>query len=138
MMKKCSRCNKRPAVIFINEIKGDKVTSKGLCFHCAKELNIKPFSDYIEKMGIREEDMDTLEQQMSQMLGAAEDGEEGFLPGDISSLFGGAIMPTSEEDDENSDEKEQKASSDKKRKKHGKIGFLAFDCGPSGRRPLHV
>ena len=62
-MRKCSRCNKRPAVIFINEIKGDKVTTKGLCFHCAKEMKIKPFVDYIEKMGIREEDMDVLEQQ---------------------------------------------------------------------------
>ena len=120
-MRKCSRCNKRPAVIFINEIKGDKVTSKGLCFHCAKELNIKPFSDYIEKMGIREEDMDTLEQQMSQMLGAVEDGEEGVLPGDLGSLFGGAMMPVSEEESEEPDEKDQKDSSKKKKKKHGKI-----------------
>lgn len=120
-MRKCSRCNKRPAVIFINEIKGDKVTSKGLCFHCAKELNIKPFSDYIEKMGIREEDMDTLEQQMSQMLGASEDGEEGFLPGDLGSLFGGAMMPVSEDDVEAADEKEKKDTSEKKKKKHGKM-----------------
>ena len=51
-MKLCSRCNQRPAVIYINEIRGDKVTSKGLCIRCAKEMNLKPFSDYIEKMGI--------------------------------------------------------------------------------------
>ena len=67
-MKLCSRCNKRPAVIYINEIKGDKVTSKGLCFRCAKEMNIKPFSDYMEKMGIQDEDMDMIEQQMGQMM----------------------------------------------------------------------
>ncbi len=121
-MKKCSRCNKRPAVIFINEIKGDKVTSKGLCFHCAKELNIKPFSDYIEKMGIRDEDMDTIEEQMSQMLGGVEDGESIFPTGDINSLFGGAMMPVSEDAAEENEEKDSsKQSNDKKRKKHGKM-----------------
>ncbi len=120
-MRKCSRCNKRPAVIFINEIKGDKVTSKGLCFHCAKELKIKPFSDYIEKMGIREEDMDTLEQQMSQMLGEMGDGDETDLPNDISSIFGGAMMPVSDDSTEEPEDKEKKDSSDKKRKKHGKM-----------------
>ena len=119
-MRKCSRCNQRPAVIFINEIKGDKVTTKGLCFHCAKELRIKPFSDYIEKMGIREEDMDTLEQQMSQMLGASED-DEGFMPGDLSSLFGGAMMPVSDDEADSADTKDKKESDDKKKKKHGKI-----------------
>ena len=121
-MKKCSRCNKRPAVIFINEIKGDKVTSKGLCFHCAKELNIKPFSDYMEKMGIRDEDMDTLEEQMSQMLGGEADGEEMFPAGDLSSLFGGAMMPVSDNEPEEVKEKDDgKAGADKKKKKHGKM-----------------
>ena len=99
-MKKCSRCNKRPAVIFINEIKGDKVTSKGLCFHCAKEMNIKPFVDYIEKMGIRDEDMETLEQQMGQMFAGMDEEVEGMPSMDLQSLFGGAMMPVAEEKDE--------------------------------------
>ncbi len=118
-MKKCSRCNKRPAVIFINEIKGDKVTTKGLCFHCAKELNIKPFSDYMEKMGIGDEDMESMEQQMSQFLGDAEEGE-GFPSMDLQSLFGGAMMPVSNES-ETEEEKNPKAEKEKKNKKYGKM-----------------
>ncbi len=118
-MKLCSRCNKRPAVIYINEIKGDKVTSKGLCFHCAKEMNIKPFSDYMEKMGIQEEDMDMIEQQMGQMMEGL-DGADGVMPSlDLNSLFGGAMPPVQAESQE---EKDEKNSSDKKKnKKHGKI-----------------
>ena len=120
-MKKCSRCNKRPAVIFINEIKGDKVTTKGLCFHCAKELNIKPFADYIEKMGIRDEDMDALEQQMGQVMGDLGGDEEGFPPMDLQSLFGGAVVPASEEASDDSESKNDKNDKEKKRKKYGKM-----------------
>ncbi len=119
-MKLCSRCNKRPAVIYINEIKGDKVTSKGLCFRCAKEMNIKPFSDYMEKMGIRDEDMDSLEQQMGQMMEGIENSEEGMPSLDFGSMFGGAMPPVPM--DEKSSEVEKKDNSDgKKRKKHGKM-----------------
>ena len=39
--KLCSRCKKRPAVIFITRMEGDKSTPESLCLQCAKELNIK-------------------------------------------------------------------------------------------------
>ncbi len=118
-MKLCSRCNKRPAVIYINEIKGDKVTSKGLCFHCAKEMNIKPFSDYMEKMGIQEEDMDMIEQQMGQMMEGLDVGDGEMPAMDLSSLFGGAMPPVQAEPGEEKAETPQNGH--KKNKKHGKI-----------------
>ncbi len=94
-MNLCSRCKQRPAVIFINKIQGDKVASEGLCIRCAKEMNLKPFSDYIEKMGIGDDDLDMIEHQVGQMMDGLDSGE---MPGagmDMASLFGSLpMMPT--------------------------------------------
>ncbi len=121
-MKLCSRCKQRPAVIYINKIQGDKVTSEGLCIRCAKEMKIKPFSDYMEKMGIRDEDMDLLEQQMGQMMEGLSDGDSSGAPAlDLQSLFGGAMPPVPVEKAEESDDSEAKEKGNKKNKKHGKM-----------------
>ncbi len=97
-MKLCSRCKKRPAVVYINEIRGEKVTSQGLCIRCAKEMNIKPFSDYIEKMGIKDEDMDLIEQQVGQMMEGMDDIEGAAPSLDLQSMFGSMpILPTEPE-----------------------------------------
>lgn len=117
-MKLCSRCNKRPAVIYINEIRGDKVTSKGLCFRCAKEMNIKPFADYMEKMGIQDEDMDMIEQQVGQMMEGMDSPEGGMSSLDFGSMFGGAMPPAPVEEAQS---EEPKSKDGKKQKKHGKI-----------------
>ncbi len=118
-MKLCSRCKKRPAVIYVNKIQGDKVSSEGLCIRCAKESNIKPFSDYIEKMGLRDEDVDMLEQQVSQMMDGMDADALGDAPAlDINSLLGGA-MPVPVEQGEKGEEETVK--DDKKKKKHGKM-----------------
>ena len=119
-MKMCSRCKERPAVIYINNIQGDKVTSQGLCFRCAKELNIKPFSDFMDKMGIKDDDMDMLEEQMGQMMDGVEGNENGDMAMDIQSLFGGA-MPVPVEKEKESDVPPSDNKSDKKKKKHGKM-----------------
>ena len=55
--KLCSRCKKRPAVIFITRMEGDKSTPESLCLQCAKELNIKPVTDLLEKMNLSDEDI---------------------------------------------------------------------------------
>ena len=43
----CSRCKKRPAVVFITRMEGDKTVNEGLCLKCAKELGIKPMAKMI-------------------------------------------------------------------------------------------
>ena len=45
----CSKCNKRPAVVFVSNSADGQ--SKGYCLTCAKELGIKPVEDLINKMG---------------------------------------------------------------------------------------
>ena len=101
----CSRCHKNVAVIFIQKLEGGKTTSEGLCLKCAKELGIKPVEDMMQKMGISDEDLDGLTNEMMSAFGGAE-GAEGLVPQDgeededdegrtatfpfLSKLFGGA------------------------------------------------
>ncbi|HBH94724.1 MAG TPA: chaperone ClpB [Ruminococcaceae bacterium] len=51
----CSRCKKRPAVVFITSVQGENKRNEGLCLKCAKELNIPQVSEYINQLGIPEE-----------------------------------------------------------------------------------
>ena len=62
----CYRCKKRPATVFITTNKDPEGTSpKGLCLVCAKELGIKPVNDIIKRMGITEEEIDDMLEQLS-------------------------------------------------------------------------
>ena len=64
----CSRCKKRMAVVFITRMEGDKSVNEGLCLKCAKELNIKPVTDLMDKMGITDEQLDAMDDQMNGLL----------------------------------------------------------------------
>lgn len=77
----CSRCHKNVAVIFIQKIEGSETKSEGLCLKCAKELGIKPVEDMMQKMGISDEDLDGLTNEMLSAFGGAE-GMEGLAPQD--------------------------------------------------------
>jgi ATP-dependent Clp protease ATP-binding subunit ClpA len=62
----CYRCKKRPATVFITTNKDPEGASpKGLCLVCAKELGIKPVNDIIKRMGITEEEIDDMLEQLS-------------------------------------------------------------------------
>ncbi len=65
----CARCKKNVAVIFITRIEGNESRNEGLCLKCARELHIKPVDDIIAKMGLSDEDLDSLQGDMSTMLG---------------------------------------------------------------------
>ena len=74
----CSRCNKRPAVVFVSA--GSSESSKGYCLTCAKELGIKPVEDLINKMGITDDDLEAVQDQMSSIMDNLGDG------GDMQSM----------------------------------------------------
>ena len=65
----CSKCGKRPAVVFVsqNNPSSDAPTT-GYCLTCAKELGIKPVEDLIRKMGLTDEDLETVQDQMNALL----------------------------------------------------------------------
>ena len=79
----CVRCKKRPAVVFIQKMVGDEVTPEGYCINCAKELNIGPVRQMIEKLGISDEELELASEQMSQFMENMED----FDFGDLGEMF---------------------------------------------------
>ena len=74
----CSRCRKNVAVIFISKLEGGETKNEGLCLKCARELGIKPIDDMMKKMGISDDDLDNLTNEMMSAFGGAE-GMEGLL-----------------------------------------------------------
>ena len=91
----CSRCKKRLAVIYMTRMENGQTVSEGLCLKCAKELGLKPVDDLMNKMGLSEEDLDKVSDQMMEVMGDMEDGEDGFEKGGampfpfMQNLFGG-------------------------------------------------
>ena len=67
MLKMCSKCGKRPAVVFISDPKKLGETS-GLCLVCAKESGLKPIDDILKKMNISDEDIAGISDQMMEMM----------------------------------------------------------------------
>lgn len=133
----CSRCKKRPAVIFVSRIDGDKTTQEGFCLKCAMELNIGPVKQMMQNMGITEEDLDSVSEQFDEMLG----GLEGFQPGGAGTLpFMQNFMNGSAQNGKNDAEDEESAQEDdaedengeqgkkKKKKKRTKRKFLNLYC----------
>ncbi len=74
----CSRCHKNVAVVFITRMENGAAKNEGLCLKCAKELGIKPIDDMMQKMGITEDDLDALTNEMMTAFGGAE-GLEGLM-----------------------------------------------------------
>ncbi len=69
----CSQCKKNVAVIFITKIENGKTINEGLCLKCARKLGIKPIDDMMKRMGVTEED---LENMTEEMMGLFENTEE--------------------------------------------------------------
>ena len=63
----CSRCQKRPAVVFVSNNKNDN-EPRGYCLLCAKELGIKPVEDIIKRMGISPDDLESVQEQMDSIM----------------------------------------------------------------------
>ena len=71
-VKMCSRCGKNVAVVFITKMEGNETKNEGLCLKCARELHIKPVDEMMEKMGISDEDLDSLSGDMMNALNGVE------------------------------------------------------------------
>ena len=71
-VKMCSRCGKNVAVVFITKMEGTETKNEGLCLKCARELHIKPVDEMMEKMGISDEDLDSLSGDMMNALNGVE------------------------------------------------------------------
>lgn len=78
----CSKCKKRPAVIFVSRVEGEKTVPEGLCLKCAMDMNIGPIKQMMDSMGITEDDVEAVSEQFSAMM----DDENGFQLGGASTF----------------------------------------------------
>lgn len=96
----CTRCGERPAIVFIQKMEDGVMKPEGLCYQCAKELNVDmgPIKGLMEKMGISEDELEAATEQMGQFMENMDD----FDFGDLGAMFnpdnadGAQTMPLSE------------------------------------------
>ena len=75
----CSRCKKRVAVVFISKLENGKTVNEGLCLKCAKNLGLPQVNDMMRRMGITDDDLEAINDEMMQAFGGAE-SMEGLIP----------------------------------------------------------
>ncbi len=146
----CSRCGKRPAVVFLAGLNGTEKFEKGYCLTCAKEMGVPQVNEYLKQMGITDEDlengldmlmgmgtdeMNNSDDDFSDMLMNDEDDDEdsvgGFqkgganiLPPFMEKFFGGTSNNSDSDKSADKDKKEKK----KKNKDAKKRKFLETFC----------
>jgi len=138
-MTLCSRCGVNPAVIFITKMEGDKTTNEGLCLSCAKQMGIAPLDNMMAQLGINDEDIENLNNEMSEFMnnmqgasspeemqemleqftgGEDEEGGAATAPlGFLSNLFNKSEKKENPDNNISKDQKEQKKAEKKKNKK---------------------
>ena len=130
----CSRCKKNVAVVFISKLDGEKTINEGLCLKCAKELGLPQVDDMMKRMGISDEDLETLNSEMMQAMNGVENiedlpsGEEGDEEEEgktatfpfLNRLFSGGESKESEEG--------RTERREKKEPKNGKRKYLENYC----------
>ena len=126
----CSSCKKRPAVVFITSMQGNEKKNEGLCLSCARKRDIPQVADYMNRLGITDEEIDQLSDQMMGMLDgdAFEMGGSGIMPDFISNMFG---MNDKSENSESSDssDKESPAPGNEPDEESGKKSGLGSIFG---------
>ena len=71
----CVKCQKRPAVVFVQRLENGKTVQEGYCLTCARALGIKPVDDLMKQFGMRDEDLEAMEERQISI-----DGEQFPLP----------------------------------------------------------
>ena len=122
----CTRCGERPAIVFIQKMEDGVMKPEGLCYKCAKELNVDmgPIQGLMEKMGISEDELEQASEQMGMFMENMDD----FDFGDLGAMFnpensdGAQTMPFAEMMNSLTDEEASGKSSSKQkgRKNHKK------------------
>lgn len=123
----CSKCKQRVAVLFLAQMENGEMKNKGLCLKCAKELNAPQVKEVMDKMGISDEDIEALSNQMTDMIdldmtnldGDFEIGGAQSLPF-IQNLFGGndnnKMIPGNQQNQQNKTREERPKKDRRKRK----------------------
>ncbi|MBE6654464.1 MAG: ATP-dependent Clp protease ATP-binding subunit [Ruminococcaceae bacterium] len=152
-MQLCSRCRKRMAVVFVTKLENGESQNEGLCLKCARELGIPQMDSMLSNMGISDEDLDNMEDEIGNLLSqVSEDAEDGDDEGDgddaasrtpaldFAKLFGSlpfmngnapkneGNVPAKKEDGSKKDSPKDKAKDKDKKKKEKERRYLSMYC----------
>ena len=133
----CSKCKKRPAVVFITSVQGTEKKNEGLCLSCANEMKIPQISEYMDKFNITQDEIDQISDQMMTMLDgdSFEMGGSGLMPDFFANMFGinndnkVNEIPESKNPSENKPEREKRSLfGNRREKKQKELKFLGSYC----------
>ncbi|MGM9628379.1 MAG: ATP-dependent Clp protease ATP-binding subunit [Faecousia sp.] len=135
--KMCSKCKKNIAVVFITKIENGVTLNEGYCLKCARSLGIPQIDQAVKQIGISEEDLDLLSDEMSSMFGQRDDSEDhdddeidsqtATFPL-LNQLFGGSgNLPAQQPRPSKKEEPPQEEKTRKKNKKHKFLDSYCMD-----------
>jgi ATP-dependent Clp protease ATP-binding subunit ClpA len=122
----CSKCKKNVAVVFITKVENGVTLNEGYCLKCARSLGIPQIDQAVRQMGMSEEDLDLLTDEMSSMFGQRDDEESDDDEAEsrtatfplLNQLFGNSDLPTNQPERLSKKESEGEEPKKKKSKKH--------------------
>ncbi|MBE6579127.1 MAG: ATP-dependent Clp protease ATP-binding subunit [Ruminococcaceae bacterium] len=136
ILKKCTRCQTRPAVIFVTKETAGKATQEGYCIKCAKEIGLKPVDDILKQMGISDEELESMTGELDSLLPAefgGDEEDEGRAPAiDLGAVFGDQ-KPASRKPEEGGKAPGGKKQPEGKRPKHKCLDAFCIDLTTRAR-----
>ena len=130
-MMLCSRCKKRPAVVFITSVQGGEKKNEGLCLLCAIEMKIPQISDYMKSMGITDDELEQFSDQMTELMDgdSFEMGGNNVMPQFLQNMFKDGMEGIAGDFKETSDEPETgNKKKSKKERQRKDLKFLNNYC----------
>ena len=129
--KMCCKCKKNVAVIFITKVENGVTLNEGYCMKCARSLGIPQIDQAVKQMGLSDEDLDMITDEMSSMFGQRDttEGEEDEVDSQtatfplMNQLFGGNLPKPGQ-----AAEKEKGTAQQEKKPKQSKHKFLDNYC----------
>lgn len=127
----CSKCKKRPAVVFVTSLQGNEKKNEGYCIQCARSLGISQVDEMLKSSGIPPEELDNFTDQLMDITDGDdfELGGSGTMPSFLNNIFGNLSDMTNNPLQPNGDPAqtdEQSKSKEKDKKK--KLRFLTNYC----------
>ena len=132
--KMCSKCKKNIAVVFITKVENGVTMNEGYCLKCARSLGIPQIDQAVKQMGISDEDLDMLSDEMSSMFGQKDDSDSSdddeidsqtaTFPL-LNQLFGGSNTPAPQPRPSRKEDGEPKEK--KKSKRHKFLDSYCMD-----------
>lgn len=121
--KMCVKCKKNVAVVFITKIENGNTLNEGYCLKCARGLGVPQIDQVVKQMGISEDDLDMLSDEMSSVFGQNDSEDDDDSPERrtatfplLNQLFGNPGHPVRKQEPPKDEPEEKKKKSTKKHK----------------------